>query len=204
MNKEKQKGNGSAHAGAGTATQTPARAEGRQETPVRREAPTPARWPRDPFAVAHRFAEEMERVFEDFGFGRGLSIPRALGERWWPATGGQGMEPSAWSPQVEVFERDNRFVIRADLPGLTKNDVQVEVAEGTVTIRGERRQEQEERREGYYHTERSYGTFYRSIPLPEGIEAEGAEANFHDGVLEITMAAPKHEVCQARRIEVKG
>ena len=95
-----------------------------------------------------------------------------------------------WSPQVEVFEREGQLVLRADLPGLTKEDVKVEVTNEAINISGERKSEHEEKREGYYRSERSYGSFYRSIPLLEGVNAEDANATFRNGVLEITMQAP--------------
>ena len=97
------------------------------------------------------------------------------------------------APTVEVFQRGDRLIIRAELPGLSKEDIHVEVANDTITIQGERRQEHEERREDYFHSERSYGSFFRNILLPEGIEADKAEANFRDGVLEITIPAPRRE-----------
>lgn len=172
--------------------------ETRAAAPARRESSALVPWGGDPFGIVRRFAEEMDRLFEDFGFRRGLMAPWPI-SRW----SGLGADLTTWSPALEVFRRDDRLVIRADLPGLTKDDVKVEVTDDTVTIRGERRQEQEERRAGYYHSERSYGYFCRSIPLPEGAEADKAEANFRDGVLEITMPAPA-EASRGRLIEVKG
>jgi HSP20 family protein len=105
-----------------------------------------------------------------------------------------------WAPQIEVFQRDNELVVRADLPGMTRDDVAVEVTEEAVTIQGERRHESEEEREGFYRSERIYGSFYRVIPLPEGAISEQAKANFRDGVLEITMPAPPKS--KGRRIEI--
>jgi len=151
-----------------------------------------------------RFAEEMDRVFEDFGIGRGLLAPWPFAGRRGFAPRGTGLDLAAWAPPIEVFQRGDRLVVRADLPGLSKDDVQVEVTDDAVTIRGERHREHEERREGYYHSERSYGGFFRSVPLPEGVEADKAEANFRDGVLELTMPAPRRETSRGRRLEVKG
>lgn len=153
--------------------------------------------PRSPFAVMRRFNEEMDRLFQEFGFGGGFpgsSLGREMsmfGEH----------APSMWSPQVEVFERAGELVVRADLPGLKKDEVQVDITDNALVIRGERRSEREEEEEGYYRTERSYGSFYRAIPLPEGVDTENAEANFRNGVLEITMAAP--ERAGRRRLEIK-
>ena len=133
-----------------------------------------------------RFANEIERLLDDFG----------LGQVW----GELGR--ARWSPQIEVFERGGQFVVRADLPGLSKDDVKVDITDEALTIQGERKQEHKEEREGWYRSERSYGSFFRSVPLPEGINANEAKASFRDGVLEITMPAPKREE-RKRSIEIK-
>jgi HSP20 family protein len=93
--------------------------------------------------------------------------------------------------------------VRAELPGLKKDDIQVELKEDVITIQGSRKEEHEEEREGYYHSEREYGQFYRTIPLPEGVISESAQASFKDGVLEITMQAPPAEATRGRRVEIK-
>ncbi|HEX7773678.1 MAG TPA: Hsp20/alpha crystallin family protein, partial [Pyrinomonadaceae bacterium] len=95
----------------------------------------------------------------------------------------------------EMFERDKQLVIRADLPGLKKDDVQIELRDDSVVLRGERQEERKEEREGFYSTERTYGRFYREIPLPEGADTNQATATFRDGVLEITIP---HEEGQTR------
>lgn len=99
-------------------------------------------------------------------------------------------EVQEWAPDVEAFHRNNELVVRADLPGLTKSDIKVDVTENQITLQGERKREHEEEKGGVYRSERSYGSFYREIPLPEGAITEQAKANFKDGVLEITMPAP--------------
>src|SRR3989454_11658851 len=147
-----------------------------------------------PFAFMRRFGEEMDQLFEDFGFGSGWLAPVFAG----------GFGDSFWSPQVEMIERDGELVVRADLPGLTKDDVKVELADNAITIEGERKGEHEEKGEGYYRSERSYGKFYRRLPLPEGIDPRNANASFSDGVLEITMPAPKREERKSRRLEIHG
>jgi HSP20 family protein len=143
-----------------------------------------------PFGLMRRLSDEMDRIFGDWGFG-GLY-------------GGGLQELQAWSPASEVFQRGDELVIRADLPGLSREDVNVEVTDDAVTISGERRHEEEEDREGYYRSERYYGAFTRVIPLPEGAIAENAKATFKDGVLEITMPAPPKETRRSRKIEVAG
>jgi HSP20 family protein len=146
-----------------------------------------------PFGLLERFAADIDRVFDDFGFGRWQSRDLA-------GTARAGF--SMWAPEVEVFQRDHDFVVHADLPGTNKDDVHVDVTDNAITISGERRQEWEHEREGVYRTERSYGSFCRSIPLPEGAITDQAKATFKDGVLEITMPAPP-EQARARRLEIK-
>jgi HSP20 family protein len=101
-----------------------------------------------------------------------------------------------------VFEREGKLVVRADVPGMRRDQITIEVENGELVISGERQQEQEERRGGIYRSERTYGSFYRVIPLPEGANPEQATATFKDGVLEITMPAPQRS--SGRRIEIQG
>jgi HSP20 family protein len=140
-------------------------------------------WSTSPFEMMRRFNDEVDRWFG----GTGLRSGRA---------------EAPWMPNVEIFHRGNELMIRADLPGVDKDNVDVEIADDVVTIRGERKQEREEEREGYYRSERSYGTFYRTIPLPEGTITDSAKANFTNGVLEIVVQAPPREVSRGRRIEI--
>jgi HSP20 family protein len=151
-----------------------------------------------PFSFMRRFSEEMDRLFDDFGFG-GLAARPGPG-RSLAGRGAAGM--AGWSPQVEMFEREGKLVVRADLPGMKKEDVSVDLDDDVITIRGERRSEHEEDREGYYHSERSYGSFHRMIPLPDGVDGESAKASFRDGVLEITMDAPRRP--SGRRLDIEG
>lgn len=181
------------------AMQSSGREGGRQRGIARREPFAPSPWTDSPFALMNRFADEMERVFEDFGFGRGWLMPAGRRGLWPRAFGevGQG----AWSPEIEVFEREGQFVVRADLPGMNKDDVKVDIADDALTIQGERKHEHEQCDESFCHTERSFGSFYRSIPLPEGADADQANASFRNGVLEITMPVP-HREQRRRRIEI--
>lgn len=144
-----------------------------------------------PLTVIKRFGEEMERLFGDFGKGWTNSIGRDLGL-------------TVWSPEVEMFEREGEVVVRVDLPGLTKDEINVEVGDGGITIAGERRGQKEEKREGFYHSERHYGKFHRRLPLPEGVNPEEANATFRDGVLEITMEAPKRKDTKPRRLSIRN
>ena len=110
--------------------------------------------------------------------------------------------PALWMPQIETFQRGDQFVVRADLPGMRKEDVDIELTDDALIIQGERREEHQEDREGYYRSERTYGSFYRLVPLPEGAIPESAKASFNNGVLEVTIQAPPHEVSRRRRLEI--
>jgi len=132
-----------------------------------------------PFELMRRFSEEMDRAFEGWGLSRG-----------WGFGGG---ETTVWSPAVEVFERDNNMVVRIDLPGLSKDDVKVEMTDDGLVIHGERKREHEEKGEGWYRSERSYGQFYRLIPLPDGTNADQAKAKFENGVLEVSVPVPESQ-----------
>jgi HSP20 family protein len=140
-----------------------------------------------PFTLMRRLTDDLDQLFGQFGFGR-LTVPNAV---------------AAWSPQIETFQRNGKLIVRADLPGLNKDDVDVEVNDGVLTISGERKEEHEEDRDGYYRSERSYGRFYRAISLPDGVDEGQCEASFKDGVLEISFDAPKPEQRKARKIQVR-
>jgi HSP20 family protein len=145
-----------------------------------------------PFNALQRFADEVDRMFDDFGFGR-----RWAGPSLWREAGAE-----MWAPDIDVFQKNNELTIRADLPGLTKDDISVDITDDAISIQGERKRESQEEREGVYRSERSYGSFCRVIPLPEGAITEQAKATFRDGVLEITMPAPPG--AKGRRLEIAG
>ena len=121
----------------------------------------------NPFSLMKRFTDDLDRAF---------TTPTA-------AINNGGY----WAPAVEVKEKEGKFLVSAELPGLTRNDVKVHVTDEVLTLEGERKSEKEEKREGYYHSERTYGHFYRSIPLPEGAQFDKAAAEFANGVLEISI-----------------
>jgi len=153
-----------------------------------------------PFALMRRVAEDMDRMFESFGFGRSRFAPRL-----WSDLPEQFGEPelAVWAPEIEVFDREGEYVVRADLPGLKKDDLRVEVTDNALILEGERRKEHEERREGFYRSERSYGRFSRVVPLPDGVDTEHVRAEFRDGVLEVR-PAPRRQQQERRRIEVRS
>jgi HSP20 family protein len=165
-----------------------------------------------PFSLMRRMMEDMDRLFENFGVGRtglGLAATPGFGLATSPgiATGtdlfNDQLQRGVWSPQVETFRQGDNLVIRADLPGLRKEDVDIELNNDILTISGDRRDEHEENRDGYYRSERTYGQFYRAIPLPEGVNAEQSEASFKDGVLEVTIPAPNVQEQQRKRIPIR-
>jgi len=143
-----------------------------------------------PFALMRRLSEEMDHYFTQLGMGRGGPGMAAVGS-------------GVLSPPVEVLEREGNLIVRVDLPGLTKDDVWVEVSEDTLTIEGEPRSEHETEQEGILHCERTYGRFRRQLPLPEGVNADQATANFKDGVLEISVPAPPQQA-RGRQIEIQS
>jgi HSP20 family protein len=107
--------------------------------------------------------------------------------------GVQSMHSGQWWPPMDVSEREGKLVVHADLPGIDKNDIKVEVQDGALTIRGERRREHEEERGGYRRSERTHGSFCRTIELPPGVKPEQVKAQFRDGVLEVSIPMPENQ-----------
>jgi len=173
--------------------------QGKEIAPRTSGAPTKVTG--SPFAYMRRFAEEMDRFFEDFGLGRRLQTAVGRGRELLRREA--GLISAEWSPRIDILHHDGRYVVRADLPGMAKDDIKVEVTDEMLTIQGERKHEKEEKREGYYYGERAYGSFYRAIPLPEGADPAKATAEFHNGVLEVTMPAPKRPEKKSRLLEIQ-
>lgn len=137
----------------------------------------------NPFALMRQFTREMDRVFSSAWSGE--------------------FAPQAWMPTIEVKEVDNNLVVTAELPGVKTEDIKVEVTDETLAIHGERKQEKKEEKEGFRRSERSYGRFYRTIPLPDGAKVDQIKAEMANGVLEIK--APIAETKrQTRQIPVTG
>lgn len=153
--------------------------------------------PFNPFGMMRRFTKDMERLFEDF---QRFGSPNFFRTDFLPFQ--TELKNGTWMPQVEVLQKNGQFTVRADLPGLTKDDLKVEVTDNLMTISGERKEENEDKREGFYRSERSYGAFYRQILLPEGAETESAAATLRNGLLEISMPVPKLE-STTRKLEIK-
>jgi HSP20 family protein len=158
-----------------------------------------------PFELMWDLSRQMDRmmnsVFRSFGSGSfGSNFPNLPSS----AGGATGFAPGIWSPRIDVQQRGDALQVCADLPGVRKEDVNIDLTEEGLTITGERREEREEggREQGYRSIERSYGSFYRTIPLPKGLKTEELEAQMQDGVLEITI--PLDERARPRRIQIQG
>ncbi len=145
---------------------------------------TIVRW--EPFRELGTLQSEMNRLFDSV-----FDTPRGSGN---------GGALRRWMPAMDLVETDDHFVLRADLPGLTEDDVKIEVEDGTLVVSGERKAEHEERGEGFHRVERAFGTFSRSLTLPKGVDAEAVTASFERGVLEVRV--PKPEQRKPRRIEI--
>lgn len=136
----------------------------------------------------------LQRMQTDLG--------RLLDEREGTGGNASSVVTSQWAPAVDIKEEDQRFVVTADVPGVDPKDIDVSMENGQLIIRGERKFEAEQGRDGYRRVERVHGTFYRRFGLPDYVDAEKISANCKNGVLEVVV--PKAQKVQPRRIEVKG
>ena len=143
-----------------------------------------------------RFMDDMDRLFESMGF-RGLSRSPL-----YSGMGGLGSMRDLWAPEIEVFQKDKQLFVRADLPGIPQDSISVQVEGDTLTISGERHDDRNEQREGYYHSERSYGSFHRSIALPEGVNNDDIRAHFDNGVLQVVVPLPEQKKPSGRKVEI--
>ena len=137
-----------------------------------------------------REMEDMERRMEDI-------IGRPLYPLAWRRL---PVEEREWTPAVEVFEKEDQFVVKAELPGMKEDDIDISVVGDTLTIKGERKAESEVKEEDYYCCERSYGSFYRSVALPSNVNAEKIEASYKEGILEINL--PKVPEVKPKKIAI--
>ena len=141
------------------------------------------RW--EPARELNSLQGEMNRLFNTF-----FDTPLPNG----------GATQRRWLPPMDLVETEDDFVLRADLPGLTESDVNIELEDNVLTVSGERKAEHEERKEGYYRVERASGSFARSLTLPEGVDPEGVKASFDKGVLEVRI--PKPEAKKPRKVAI--
>jgi HSP20 family protein len=141
------------------------------------------RW--EPARELQSLQHEMNRLFGTF-----LDSPTGVGN------GGT----RRWIPAMDLVEEQDHYVLRADLPGLSEKDVNVELEDNVLTISGERKSEHEERKEGFYRVERASGAFSRSLTLPQGVDPDSIQARFDNGVLEVRV--PKPEQQKPRRVAI--
>lgn len=141
----------------------------------------------DPFRELHSLQDEMTRLFAGVA-------PRS-GNR-------DEVSFGAWNPNVDIFEDKDKLVLEAELPGMKRDDFELSVENNVITLKGERRFEKKTNEDNYHRVERSYGSFTRSFTLPQTVSSEGAEAEFKDGILKVTL--PKREETKARKIEIKS
>ena len=146
------------------------------------------RW--EPVRELNTLQSEMNRLFNTL-----FDAPA-------PGDGGGGLR--RWIPAMDLVETEEDFVLRADLPGLSEGDVNIELEDNVLTVSGERKSEHEERKEGYYRVERASGSFSRSLTLPEGVDPSGIKASFDRGVLEVRIPKPEERKPRKVAISVGG
>jgi HSP20 family protein len=148
----------------------------------------------DPFGLLRQMTSEFDRAFDQPFWGafrrpfQSLAAHRAIN----------------WSPGIDVFEKDHRLVTKVDLPGMKKDDVKVEVVDNQLVISGERKSETEDTKDNVYRCEREYGSFYRAVPLPEGIQFDDITAAFSDGVLEVSVPLPAKPEAKPHKVDIQG
>jgi HSP20 family protein len=141
----------------------------------------------DPFRDMRNLQHEVNRLFTG-GLGSGFDE--------------EGIARGSWSPSVDIYENKDQIVLEAELPGMKREDFDLSVENNVITLRGERQFEKKDESDNYHRVERAYGSFTRSFTLPNTVTAEGAQAEYENGVLRVVL--PKREETKARRIEVKG
>jgi HSP20 family protein len=141
----------------------------------------------DPFRDLRTLQEEVNRLFS-------TNLTRSFGD--------EGIGRGAWAPSVDIYENKDQIVLEAELPGMNQDDFDLSIENNIITLRGERKFEKTEETDNYHRVERSYGSFTRSFTLPQSVSAEGATAEYNNGVLRVTL--PKREETKARRIQVSG
>jgi HSP20 family protein len=141
----------------------------------------------DPFRELRNLQDEMTRVFTG-------AVPAGSGR--------EDMLNGAWSPKVDIFENKDNLVLEAELPGMSRDDFDLSIENNVITLSGERKFEKKTEEGNYHRLERAYGSFTRSFTLPQTVTADGAKAEFNNGMLHVTL--PKREETKARKIEIAG
>jgi HSP20 family protein len=145
-----------------------------------------------PFREFTDLKREMDSLFDEFF--RRRAVPSRLAK--------PSLASGLYFPPVDIYERADEIVVKAGIPGVNKEDIEVTFRENTLTIKGERGRDTDVREEDYHFSEQQYGSFSRSITFPEGLDPEGMKASYKDGILEIVI--PKSKKKEPRQIEVKG
>ena len=158
-----------------------------------KEKETKAVSPWRPSMDLTRWERDMDRMMDDF-FGRRF-------RPWWPERwfGGEAMDVRA--PVVDLFEEKDDIVVKAELPGMDKDDIEVNLTDNMLTIKGEKKKEDEVKEKNFYRCERSYGSFLRNIDLPKAVLADKVKASFKNGILEVRV--PKTEEAKSKEVKVK-
>ncbi|HSE90792.1 MAG TPA: Hsp20/alpha crystallin family protein [Candidatus Binatia bacterium] len=149
--------------------------------------------PRRASSELSRQEGDVDRMFEDFLGRRPWPF---WPERWWPAA-----SMRITTPAVDLYEEKDDIVVKAELPGMEKDNIEVNLSDNRLTIKGEKKQEEEVQKEGYYRSERSYGSFVRTLELPRKVQTDKVKAAFKNGILEIRV--PKTEEAKKREMTVK-
>ena len=147
---------------------------------------TLARW--DPWREFETLQERINRIFDT------SLLRRYMGEE-------EGLETGSWVPAIDVIDNRDHYLVRADLPGVSKDDIEVDVSDGTLTIKGEKKRETKEEGDNYIRVERTYGTFVRSFTLPDDVDSDKIKASYENGVLELVI--PKKEEAKPKKIKVE-
>jgi len=144
------------------------------------------RW--EPFSELRRMREEMDRLMESFSRPP-MPTPWAM----------EGVTPA-----IDVFEKDNNVIVKAELPGLKKEDIEITATEDSISLKGEFKHEEEVKEEGFYRRERRLGKFYRTIPMPAAIKSDKVKATFRDGVLEVTAPKAAEAKPKEKKVTIQG
>lgn len=149
--------------------------------------------PRRPFMDLTRWEQDADRMMDDF-FGRRM-------RPWWPGRWFRGGGREMITPELDIYEEGDEIVVKAEMPGMNKDDVEVNISESELTLKGEKKKEEEVQEKDYYRCERSFGSFVRSVELPKDVQADKVKASFKNGILEIRL--PKSEEAKTKEVKVK-
>jgi HSP20 family protein len=176
-------------------------AEAATKVPVKTETKAPERaGVPQTWRPLENLRREIDRLFDDFDGGFRRSSFR------WPTLDFNVPRPLAWGdavPAVDVAEKDDTYEVTAELPGMDEKNIEVKLVNGNLTIKGEKKEEREEKKKDYYLSERKFGSFERSFTVPEGVDADKIEASFKKGVLTVKLPKKPEAVKPEKKIEVK-